>query len=434
MTVHEFGHFWVARRCGVKVLRFSVGFGKPLWRYVSNSDQTEYVIAAIPLGGYVKMLDERDQDVSRGDRCHAFNTQTVGKRMAIVAAGPLANFLLAILIYWLMYTMGISGVTPIMGKPKPDSVVLRAGFMAEDRLVSVDDTRVNSWSDVRIALLDSDLGQSDDVVVVVETQQGFRQTRHISEDFSAILQQDGDILQNIGMVYWSPEIAPVIESVDAGSPAAQAGLIGGDRILSLNGQAINDWRELSGKVRALPNQSITLQIEREGRVIDVSLVTSVQQDGTGLIGVRPYIDPHLGEKVYTITRYGVLQGLWAAVKNTWKTSIVTVKMLLKLVVGQASLKNISGPVTIAHYAGVSASIGIDHYLAFIALISISIAILNLLPIPVLDGGHLLYLAFEWIKGSPLTETTQAIGQQIGILLLGGLMLLAVYNDIVHLML
>ena len=438
ITFHEYGHYWVARKAGVKVLRFSVGFGKPLWRRVGGVDNTEYVIAAIPLGGYVKMLDEREGDVPPEERQRAFNTQSVYKRIAIVAAGPIANFLLAIATYWLMFLIGISGIVPLVGEIQTDTVAARAGFVEEDRITAVDGKDVQSWDEVRFSVLDSSLG-SDEVPVVftVEERDGLPAQRIIAEDFSALLKQDGDPLQNLGLTYWLPTFEPVIAQLQPDGPAELAGVEVGDRVLAFDKEPIDDWNDLVRLVQAHPQETIVLTVDRDGVAQDISIVTAermLQGQRRGLIGAvgqGPSVESR--EKMQTTTRYGLVDGLVNAVQRTWEMSSLTLTMLGKLITGQAALSNISGPVTIAQYAGQSAAIGFDHYLNFIAIISISLGILNLLPIPMLDGGHLLYFSIEWIKGSPVSESVQLFGQQLGIVLLGGLMCLAFYNDFWRLM-
>ena len=436
ITFHEFGHYWVARKCGVKVLRFSIGFGTPLWKRRGGSDNTEYVVAAIPLGGYVKMLDEREGDVDPNERQRAFNTQSVGKRIAIVAAGPLANFLLAAVLYWLMFIIGISGIVPIVGTVATDSVAARAGIVEQDKIVAVDGDAVESWDGVRFALLDSSMGSNEPVLFDVVDRDGFQAQRIIREDFSHLLKDDGDLVRNIGLSYWWPRIDPIVAGVQDDSPAQRAGLSAGDRFVSLDGEVVDDWIDLVNKVRLLPNQQVEAEVIRDGQSVILAITPAAKKQGDSIVGhIGAWEDQSalLREKMRATTRYGVFDSAVAAVERSWEMSALTVQMLAKLITGQAALSNISGPVTIAQFAGQSASIGLDHYLNFLAIISISLGILNLLPVPVLDGGHLLFFAIEWIKGSPLSESIQLFGQQVGIVLLGGLMCLAFYNDIWRLM-
>ncbi len=437
ITFHEFGHYWVARKVGVKVLKFSIGFGTPLWKRSSGLDNTEFVIATIPLGGYVKMLDEREGEVAEDERHRAFNNQTVSSRIAIVAAGPIANFLLAIATYWLMFVIGISGIVPIVGEVAPDSIAATAGFVEQDRMVSVNENVVTTWEGVRFALLDSTLGANEaGVLFKVVDKHGLTKNRVIDEDFSHLLKADGDLIRNVGLSYWWPKLDPVIAGIQPGSPAERAGLQIEDRLVELNGEPIEDWVGLVEKVRAHPGQLVEVTIERNGRLDTIELTTGVREvegQKAGFIGAWENQSAAARETMRATTRYGVIESLVAAIERSWEMSSLTVQMLAKLVTGQAALSNISGPVTIARFAGQSAAIGFDHYLNFIAIISISLGILNLLPIPILDGGHLLFFVIEWVKGTPLSENVQLIGQQIGIVLLGGLMCLAMYNDIWRLM-
>jgi regulator of sigma E protease len=433
ITFHEYGHYWVARKLGVKVLRFSIGFGTPLWRRNYGKDATEFVIAAIPLGGYVKMLDEREGEVEPEERHRAFNNQPVLNRIAVVVAGPMANFLLAIVTYWLMFVIGISGIVPIVGEIEPNSIAANAGFTEQDRVVSVGDKSVTTWEGVRFALLDSTLGENEGAVVFkIIDKHGLTRKRIINEDFSSLLKEEGDLIRNIGLSYWWPKLDPVIGGIQSGSPAERAGLQVGDRFVELNGEPIDDWIELVKLVRAHPGQSIELTVTRSGRLTSIGLTTGVRDvDGqkSGFIGAWENQSTAARDEMRATTQYGLIDSAAAAIERSWEMTSLTVQMLVKLLTGQAALSNISGPVTIAQFAGQSAAIGLDHYLNFIAIISISLGILNLLPIPILDGGHLLFFTIEWIKGSPVSESIQLIGQQIGIVLLGSLMCLAVYNDI-----
>lgn len=259
VTFHEYGHYWVARKLGVKVLRFSVGFGTPLWKRTAGIDKTEYVLAAIPLGGYVKMLDEREGEVATHERHRAFNNKPVLSRCAIVAAGPLANFLLAVVTYWLMFVIGISGIVPIVGQPEPKSIVANAGFAEHDRIISIDNKAVNTWDNVHLALLDSHLGTDGKrIVFEVVDEQGLTQKRIINQDFSSVLKQDGDVVQNIGLRYWSPEVEPIIASIQEDSPAQRSGLQAGDRFIELGGQVVEGWSELVRLIRTHPGQEAVI--------------------------------------------------------------------------------------------------------------------------------------------------------------------------------
>lgn len=432
ISIHEFGHFWVARKVGIKVLRFSIGFGKPLFRRTGKIDGTEFVLAAIPLGGYVKMLDEREGNVVAGERHRAFNQKPLWARSAVVIAGPLANFLLAILAYWIVMLMGISGVAPLIGAPQADSAAERAGFAYEDLIVSVDGRKTQTWTDARIALLESSLGSTEPLQIEVEQANGQLTVRELLVTQEQMLKSDGDAVANLGFRTWWPEVDPVIGGVVEGGAADQAGLLIGDTIVSVDEVPLTSWRQLVDIVQPSAGIALALVVEREGSAMALTLVPESVQVGDqsiGRIGVMETQSQALSARSQVVVKYPPLAALGEAMQRTWDMSILTVRMLGKLVVGQASLDNISGPISIAQYAGQSASIGVDHYINFIALISISLAVLNLLPIPMLDGGHLVYFAVEAVQGKPVSERVQIWGQQLGIVLLGSLMFIAFYNDI-----
>lgn len=432
ISIHEYGHFWVARRVGIKVLRYSVGFGRPLYKRRGKIDDTEYVIGAIPLGGYVKMLDEREAPVGAQERHRAFNQKPLWARSAVVIAGPLANFLLAIIAYWLVMMIGISGVAPLVGSPVENSPAALAGFEYEDRIVSVNGSETPTWTDARIALLESSMSASGPLDIEVLDAGGQQIIRQLPVTQEQMLKSDGDAVANLGFRAWWPEIDPVIGEVLEGGAAAAAGIQANDTILSINDVAIESWRMLVEAVQPSAGIPLVVVLERNQETVQLTLTPDAFEYGDatiGRIGVMENQSAALSEKAKVVVKHAPVQALVEAVVRTWDMSALTVRMLSKLLLGQASLDNISGPISIAQYAGQSASIGIDHYINFIALISISLAVLNLLPIPMLDGGHLLYFAAEGIRGKPLPESVQIWGQQIGIVLLGALMFLAFYNDI-----
>lgn len=433
VTVHEFGHYWVARRFDVRVLRFSVGFGKPLLRRHFGADRTEFVIAAIPLGGYVKMLDEREAEVSADERHRAFNTQTVGARSAIVAAGPAINFVLALVAYWAMFMVGVSGLTPLVGGVQEGSPAAVAGFERGEEIVAVGSRRTPSWSDARIAFID--VGLADDarpVNVRVATADGERE-RTLEVASVSLREGEEDPVRKLGFEYWLPDLPARISDVVADSAAEAAGLRSGDRVLRANGERIADWHDWVTFVRERPEQEIRIEIERDGSRQELAITPAATEDGTGRIGAYgPVPDEAERERMFTTVRHGPVTAASESAAKTWDISRLTVRVVSRLVTGDAALSNISGPVTIAHYAGESARIGLAQFLGFLALISISIGIINLLPIPMLDGGHLLYFLIEAVKGSPVSERVQVIGQQIGIVMLLGLMTLAIYQDFLRL--
>lgn len=438
VAFHEYGHFWTARKLGIKVLKFSVGFGKPLWQR-TGADGTEYVVAAIPLGGYVKMLDEREGDVPEEEAHRAFNRQSVWTRIAVVAAGPIANFILAIAAYWLMFGIGISAMVPRIGVPDAGSLAAIAGFESGERIVQIGERPTESWEAVRIALLDSVLnGDGGAVEIQVETEGGAILRRQLPIDGDAALADGGDMVGDSGLKLWRPSIPAVLDDILADSAAESAGLQSGDKIITSDGQSVADWSAWVMLVQASPEKVMSVGIERAGQIQTISLTpASIERGGRvfGRIGATAYIDPSVEREaaaMRTVVGYGPVESLWRGVQRTVDISLVSLQMIGKLVTGQASLDNVSGPLTIAQFAGQSASVGFDHYLNFLALISVSLAVLNLLPVPILDGGHLLFYAVELVKGSPVSDRIQLWGQQFGLVLLAGLMGLAFYNDILRL--
>ncbi len=435
VTFHEFGHYWVARRLGVKVLRFSVGFGKPLWKRAAGPDGTEYVLAAIPLGGYVKMLDEREGEVAAHEIDRSFNRKSVGARIAIVAAGPLFNFLLAILAYWFMFMLGVAGVKPIIGHVAVDSVAARAGLEPGDEIVAVNGEATPTWEEVSIRIIDGAL-EGEVVRVTVQGKADAKEQLRLQLQDTREFLGDGNLFAELGMRPWEPAVPAVLgELIDDGA-AARAGLRPGDRILSADGERISDWQDWVNYVRARPHEQIHLTIKRRGDIRNVPLHTDAEIDDgkrIGRIGAYPHIDLAQTREMRVEVHYGPVAALGMAMAKMWDISTLTVRVLWKLVTGDASLQNVSGPITIAQYAGVSAVIGFSAFLGALAVFSISIGILNLLPVPMLDGGHLLYYFIELVKGSPVSETTEAVGQRIGLAVLAGLMALAFYNDFARLL-
>ncbi|HEX7045737.1 MAG TPA: RIP metalloprotease RseP [Burkholderiales bacterium] len=430
IVVHEFGHFWVARRCGVKVLRFSIGFGKPLWRRAVGADRTEIAVSAIPLGGYVKMLDETEAPVAEAEAGRAFNRQPVWKRIAIVAAGPGFNFLFAILAYWLVYAVGIDGVRPIVGEVAPQSIAAAAGFRPGDEILAIDGREVQSWGQRRLYLIDRAL---DRAVVEVEVRDAAGELHVRRLDLSGIpaAAVDGGLLERaIGLYGYMPQVLPVVGALEDG-PAKTAGMQVGDRIVAIEDRAVERWEEVVAAISARPEQPTRVTVERDGerRTLEVTPAPVAQGSTTvGRINIRPQV-AELPPEMRVHVQFGPLAALGESVANTWAMTALTLEMLYRMVTLEVSSRNISGPITIAQYAGQTAMIGAVQFVMFLAVISISLAVLNLLPIPVLDGGHLLYFVIEAIKGSPVSERAMLFGQQVGIALLAGLMMLAFYNDL-----
>jgi regulator of sigma E protease len=430
IVVHEFGHFWVARRCGVKVLRFSVGFGRPLWRRVFGADRTELVVAAIPLGGYVKMLDETEAPVPAAELPRAFNRQKVWKRVAIVVAGPAFNFLFAILAYWAVYLVGIDGIRPVVGRVTPDSIAAKAGFEVGDEILAIDGHAVQSWGQRRLYLFQRAL---DRAVVEVEVRDQHQQTHVRRLDLTSLPSAavDASLLERgIGLYGYLPQILPVIGGMEDG-PAKTAGLKVGDRFVSISGKPVHGWDDVVSGISARPGQPTDVVVERDGatQTFQVTPAPIAQGEHTiGRINIRPQI-ADIPADMRTRVHFGPIAAFGEAFQNSWAMTALTFQMLYRMATLQVSSKNISGPITIAQYAGQSAKVGGTQFLLFLAVISISLAVLNLLPIPVLDGGHLLYYVIEVVKGSPVSERVMLLGQQVGIALLAGLMMLAFYNDL-----
>ncbi|SDY07604.1 RIP metalloprotease RseP [Nitrosomonas sp. Nm58] len=435
ITFHEFGHYLVARWSGVKVLRFSIGFGQPLFKKRLGKDQTEWVIAALPLGGYVKMLDEHEGEVLPQDLARAFNRQPVSKRFAIVAAGPIANFLLAILLYWLLFMSGVSGIKPVLGPVKPLTPAAFSAFEEGETIVKIENESVATWQDARWILLTHAVDRNPEVTVETVTDRGEIVWRKLNLSSMEANDLDGNFLEKVGLVSYQPTMAPIIGRVITDGTGHRAGLLAGDEILAVNNQDILSWEEFVKEIRASPGQLLILEILRDGKTMDISVTPDKAIEGNteiGKIGVAPKIDRAAIDKFLVNVSYPAGTALLKAFDKTWEMTIFTFRMLGKMVVGEVSWKNMSGPITIADYAGQSAQMGIIAYLGFLALISVSLAVLNLLPIPVLDGGHLMYYVIEIIRGSPLPERAMVIGQQIGMAMLFTLMVIAIYNDIYRL--
>jgi regulator of sigma E protease len=435
IAVHEFGHFWVARRLGVKVLRFSIGFGKPLWKRVSPVDGTEYVIAAIPLGGYVKMLDEREAPVDEDEVGRAFNRQSLWKRSAIVAAGPLFNFIFAIGAFWLVFVSGDVGLRPLIGEVESDSIAYQAGLRAGDELLAIDDKPSPTWEAAVYTLMDEYL-DARDLAVRAKSADESESTYWLDGEALARLPEDPNILKSIGLSVQRPVAPPLIGQVVAGDPADIAGLRKGDLLLSADGEAINSWRDWVEYVRQRPGTAIAMRVLRNETEVDLRITPKQVLEGqqaVGRIGAGVDIPPGLYERYRVEIRLGPLEALSAAVGRTFEMSGLMLKVLGRMITGQASIENISGPISIAESAGKSASYGFTYFVKFLAVISISLGVLNLLPVPVLDGGHLMYFLIEAVKGGPVSESFMIQGQRIGVALLLGLMMLAFYVDLSRLL-
>ena len=434
IAFHEFGHFWTARKLGVKVLRFSIGFGKPLWLRRYGVDQTEYVIAAFPIGGFVKMLDEREGEVPEAELHRAFNRQSVWRRFAIVAAGPVFNFIFAVLAFWIMYMIGVQGVAPIIGDVKVDSVAAAAGFHTGDRITEVNGTKTPTWSVARINMLDAAL--SDDAVSLrVEDADGNVHDLSLSVAGVSSEVKQKNLLSHLGISPIRPALPAILGELSPNGPAILSGLKPGDHILRVNGKPVADWMALVEQVRAHPDEELKIEFERNGDVQSLKVRTGIKKTETetiGRIGAAPAPPAPLPNEFKAREKYSFIDAMAVSMAKTWQLSALTLRMIGKMIVGEVSVKNLSGPITIATYAGYTASAGIAPFLYFLAVVSISLGVLNLLPVPLLDGGHLMYYLIEMVKGSPLSDAAQLRMQHVGIAFLFMLMSLALYNDVMRL--
>ncbi len=430
VAVHEFGHFWVARKLGVRVLRFSIGFGPKIWGKTANG--TEYWLAAIPLGGYVKMLDEREGPVDADEKHMAFNVQHPWKRILIVAAGPGVNFLFAILAYWCVFTMGISGMKPVLDAPGVDTPAYSAGIVGDEQVLSLNHRPVPTWHELRLGILKEAL-TSDSVLLVVKDPSG--NTRQIDLPVAGYGLDPRRLFMSIGLRPFQPPVPAILGEIIPGETAEMAGLQVGDEVLSFNAEVVSDWMQLVTLIGEHPEQEVDFGIRRNGEIFHqkIRLGSVVEAESIrGRLGAGVDVDPGLWQDLRAEYKPGPLKAIPEAIRRTWDMSVLTVGMFGHMLFGDVSWRNVSGPVQIASYAGKSASIGLDVYLAFMALVSVSLGVLNLLPIPVLDGGHLLYYVVELLRGKPLSERVQVAGQKFGLVMLAALMTVALYNDFLHL--
>ncbi|GAA0815897.1 sigma E protease regulator RseP [Colwellia asteriadis] len=429
VTIHEYGHFWVARKNGVKVERFSVGFGRALWRK-TGQDGTEYVVALIPLGGYVKMLDERVDDVAEQDKDKTFNSKSVYQRIAIIAAGPLANFIFALFAFYLMFLIGVPSVKPIIGELTPNSIVGQAQLNPSDEIISVAGTRTRDWQDVNLAFI-GEIGRdeikietkSQDSLYIKTTLLNTREWHYAPEKSSA--------LASLGIVPFRPQAYTQLATVVPDSAAEQAGLLVGDTLLAVNGEKIQqDWRSFSEKIKQYPEQKVMLSIERSGEVLQLAITPKAIKQGdktVGYVGIAPKVDSWPEHYLVDLT-YGPIDAIAQSAIRTWNMTELTFGMIIKFITGDVSVKNLSGPIGIAQGAGSSAGHGLVYFLGFLALISINLGIINLLPLPVLDGGHLLYYLIELLTGKEVPEKVQEAGFKFGALTILTLMAIGLFND------
>jgi regulator of sigma E protease len=431
IIVHEYGHYLVARWCGVKVLRFSIGFGRILWRKRLGRDGTEWAISAFPLGGYVKMLDEREGEVAPAEAHRAFNRQPVGRRSLIVAAGPAANLLLAVLLYWGVFMHGSNELLPILGAPPDGTPAAAAGIVNGEEVRRVDGQTVATWDDLRWLLLQAATRQESVELEVINERHEIAM-RRLSLAAAGEEGWQGDALERLGIAFFRPQLPAVIGRVFDGGPAARAGLLPGDHVVALDGQPIALWHELVLHIRGAAGQPMRVEFERNGQTMSSEVVPETASEKglpVGKIGVAVAEGEGGQRDIRAFVRYGFWPAGQKALKETWEKSIFSLVMLGRMLTGEVSWRTLSGPVTIADYAGQSAKLGPDYYIRFMALVSISLGILNLLPIPVLDGGHLMYHALEVVRRKPLSERALGISQQIGISILFVVMAFAFFNDL-----
>ena len=432
ITFHELGHYVVARLAGVKVLRFSIGFGRVIWSRQLGRDGTEWAISAVPLGGYVKMADEREGPVPAADLSRAFNRQNVWKRSAIVAAGPLANLLLAVLLLSGTYLAGVSGQRAILAAPPTGSPAAEAGLESGDVVTSVDGDAVRSWQDLRWRLLRAT--GAERVTLAVNQPGGASSTHVLPLGSLTPADWEGNYLGVLGLKI---DLGiPLVRDVLPGKPAETAGLRGGDAVLAINGKPMRSPSDVAAMTNAHPGEALRFTIRRDGKDLETELTPEASEQGgrrVGIAGMRLSIDPDTLQALSVTVRYGPVDSLIQGATKTWELSIFTVKMLGRIITGDASIKNISGPLTMADYAGQSAQAGVLTFIGYLALISISLGVLNLMPVPLLDGGHLLYYLVEIFKGSPVSDRVLEVGQRIGMAVLALLMALALFNDLSRLL-
>jgi regulator of sigma E protease len=432
VAVHEWGHYIVARMAGVKVLRFSIGFGRPLWTRRFGADQTEFCLSAIPIGGYVKLLDERDCAVALADQDRAFNRQSSSVKIAVLAAGPMLNFLFAIGAYWCMYMVGVPGLKPVVGPVEPTTIAASAGLLAGDEISSVGGHSVATWEGAVLEILGQMLGEGEIALQVIGQDDSKRHVVLHTAGRESELTEPGQLFVGLGFRPWSPVVPAIIDELTPGGAAQSAGLLHGDKVIAADGESIDSWLQWVKFIRARPGQAMTATIVRDGRELQLDMVIGVIEElgeEIGRIGASVQVSDDLMKGMRAEQRYGLIAALPVAVTKTWDMMALTVRMLSSMVTGSVSVKNISGPINIAQFAGQSANIGLVAFLGFLAIVSISLGILNLLPIPMLDGGQITYQLIEMVKGSPLSERTQMFGQQVGILFLLMLMSFAFYNDL-----
>tara|TARA_R110002072_G_scaffold30092_1_gene94208 strand:+ start:30306 stop:31673 length:1368 start_codon:yes stop_codon:yes gene_type:complete len=436
ITFHEFGHYWVAKCFDVKILRFSIGFGRTIYKKHFGQDNTEFVVAALPLGGYVKMLDEREGEVKADELPRSFNYKPLWQRFAIVSAGPVFNFIFAVFAYWIIFVVGVNGLKPIIGEIEPASISDIAGLKAGQEIVSINNTQTLTWSTVIDMLVNHTVNRDMINLVVVDNNDV---QQHVNIDLSQITideMAEGKLLKALGLSVIKLKLPAVIGEILPGGAAEKSGLRQRDEIVSVNGITTQSWSQWVEFVRNNPGNNLSVEVLRDDSHLKIDLVPdSVQADGKtiGRIGAAAYVIEGLFDSYFVIESYPMPYAFLKSIKKTWEMSVLTLRVLGRMLVGDASVKNLSGPISIAQYAGQSAGIGLLAFFSFMAIVSISLGVLNLLPVPLLDGGHLMYYLIEAVIGKPVSEATQMLGQQVGIVLLLGLMSIAFYNDVIRLL-
>ena len=438
VTFHEFGHFWVARRAGVRVLRFSVGFGKPLLRRVGK-DGTEYTLAAIPLGGYVKMLDEREVDVPPAQRHEAFNSKPVGTRMAIVAAGPVFNLVFALVAFWCMYMVGVPELRAVFSEPAAGTIAEKAGVREADMITEVDGDSVETLTQASIAMLPFAIDR-EPVAITLESAGGAVRSTSLAMDELGRDFEEEKMLEALGLELWTPQLPATVGVVRPDEPAARAGFEAGDTIVDIEGTPVTSWTDLGQVIQqhAVEGKALSFTVMRQGSEHSLSATPIAHPDrDIFYVGIEP-VDPSEDQiatwrKMRPVISYGPVESISGSFRETWRMTTATFGLIKRMLTGDASLKNLSGPISIAQFANDSAQGGVGRFLFFLGLLSLSLAILNFLPIPLLDGGHLLYFLVEWIKGSPVSESVQIAGQYVGLAALAALISLTFYNDILRLL-
>ncbi|SEK82594.1 site-2 protease. Metallo peptidase. MEROPS family M50B [Colwellia chukchiensis] len=430
ITVHEYGHFWVARKNGVQVQRFSIGFGKAIWRKYDQYG-TEFVIAMIPLGGYVKMLDSRVDEVDEATKHRTFDGKSVYQRIAIIAAGPLANFIFALFAFYVMFLIGVPSVKPIIGEITPESIAAQANLPRNGEIIAISGQRTQDWQDVNLALI-SAIGESELTLTVKTPDRIGNKSYQLNTQNWQFSPENESSIASLGIQPFRAKVHTELAVVAAGSPAAKAGLQVGDKLISIAGQRVdNQWQVFADNIKTYPEQNVAIEILREGKILQLEVrpeSRTWQNKVIGYLGVQPVSDPYPSEYQFE-QAYGPIAALTQSAKKTWQLIELSFQMIAKLITGDVSVKNLSGPISIAQGAGSSADYGLVYFLGFLALISINLGIINLLPLPVLDGGHLFYYFIELITGKPVPEKIQEIGFKFGTIALLSLMTIAIFNDL-----